>query len=179
MFGIQTTLILRSAEQGRVSKDARSAEIDGRYGGNACLMLVALLLCACIAQAARITRRCADPSGSRSRCIRGIGAGRSGMTEVDFAIDQVSPTTVVGARLRHRAAPGEQEPARLRASQNYFYDRPRTCKRTADGRSFDCTRYTDMHIDNGLLCGVYEAPDQVYRPAWSRCRKGPRQRGAW
>jgi hypothetical protein len=47
---------------------------------------------------------------------------------------------------------------------NFFYDRPRACKRTADRKSFDCTRYTDMHIDNGMLCGVYDAPDAVYRP---------------
>ena len=85
------------------------------------------------------------------------------MTEVDYIVDQVTPTTVVvkvSGTVLHQANRSYD----ASSPNNYFYDRPRNCKRTADGRSFDCTRYTDMHIDNGLLCGVYAAPDQVYRP---------------
>ena len=85
------------------------------------------------------------------------------MTSVDFVVDQVSPATV-SVRVSGTVLRQANRSLQTSGIDNYFYDRPRTCKRTADGRSFDCTRYTDMHIDNGFLCGVYEAPEQVYRP---------------
>jgi hypothetical protein len=89
--------------------------------------------------------------------------GAIGMTQVDFVVDQVSPAAVsvrVSGTVLHQANRSYDKSS----LENYFYDRPRSCKRAADGRSFNCTRYTDMHIDNGLLCGVYEAPGQIYRP---------------
>ena len=88
------------------------------------------------------------------------------MTEIDYYIDQVQPNLVavhVSGTVLRQANRSLQSTSSV---DNYFYDRPRTCKRTADGKSFDCTRYVDMHIDNGLLCGVYEAPGQVYRPCF-------------
>lgn len=101
--------------------------------------------------------------GDREPLRTGRWRGQIGMTEVDFSIDQVAAATVSvrvsGSVLRQA---GQPQPAS--AVDTYFYDRPRSCKRTGDGRSFDCTRYTDMHIDNGQLCGVYEASGQVYRP---------------
>jgi hypothetical protein len=103
------------------------------------------------------------PLGVREELHPGHWRGPIGMTEVDYYVDQVMPTTVTvhvsGTVLRqaNRSLQGS-------SVDNYFYDRPRSCKRTADGKTFDCSRYTDMHIDNGLLCGVYAAPDQVYRP---------------
>jgi hypothetical protein len=103
------------------------------------------------------------PLGVKEALHTGHWHGQVGMTEVDYLIQQVSPTTVlvkVSGTVLHQANRSYD----ASSTQNYFYDRPRTCKITADGRSFDCTRYVDMHIDNGLLCGVYDAPDQVYRP---------------
>lgn len=103
------------------------------------------------------------PLGVREALHPGHWRGPIGMTEVDFRIDQVAPAAVsvhVSGTVLHQANRSYD----ASSPDNYFYDRPRSCKITADRRSFDCTRYTDMHIDNGLLCGVYAAPDQVYRP---------------
>ncbi|HWD60136.1 MAG TPA: hypothetical protein VG308_17760 [Stellaceae bacterium] len=128
------------------------------------LLLAALLtLSACGSEAERRYAAARHPAGTRQALHTGHWRGQVGMTEVDYAIDQVTPTTVsvrVSGTVLHQANRSYDRSS----PQNYFYDRPRSCKRTADGRSFDCTRYTDMHIDNGLLCGVYVAPDQVYRP---------------
>jgi hypothetical protein len=104
-----------------------------------------------------------QPLGVREALHAGHWRGQVGMTEVDYMIEQVTPATVlvkVSGTVLHQANRSYD----ASSTQNYFYDRPRSCKITADRRSFDCTRYVDMHIDNGLLCGVYEAPDQVYRP---------------
>jgi hypothetical protein len=101
--------------------------------------------------------------GAREPLRPGHWRGPVGMTEVDYIIDQVTPVAVtvrVSGTVLHQA----NRSFDASSPENYFYDRPRSCKRTADGKTFDCTRYTDMHIDNGLLCGVYAAPDQVYRP---------------
>jgi hypothetical protein len=101
--------------------------------------------------------------GAREPLHAGHWRGTVGMTEVDYVIEQVLPTTVVvnvSGTVLHQANRSYDSSS----PNNYFYDRPRSCKITTGGRSFDCTRYVDMHIDNGLLCGVYEAPDQVYRP---------------
>ena len=129
----------------------------------ASLIAAALLLVSCTPEtdtypAAR------KPTGVREALRTGHWRGPIGQTEVDFTIDQVAERTVSirvsGTVLRQ----ANRSLASLDPTQNYFYDRPRSCKRTADGKTFDCTRYTDMHIDNGLLCGVYDAPDAVYRP---------------
>lgn len=85
------------------------------------------------------------------------------MTLIDFRIDQVLPAAVA-VRVSGTTLRLANQPKPASVLDTYFYDRPRTCKLTADGRSFDCTRYTDMHIDNGLLCGVYQAPSAVLRP---------------
>ena len=128
------------------------------------VLTVAMLVSSCSPEPARYPagRR---PLGVREALRPGHWRGPVNMTEVDFYIDRVLPGTVAihvsGTVLR-------QANRSLAASgvDNYFYDRPRSCKRAADGRTFDCTRYTDMHIDNGLLCGVYEAPGQVFRPCF-------------
>ena len=103
------------------------------------------------------------PLGVREALHPGHWRGPIGMTEVDFRIDQVAPAAVsvhVSGTVLHQTNRSYD----ASSPDNYFYDRPRSCKITADRRSFDCTRYTDMHIDNDLLCGVYAAPGQVYRP---------------
>jgi hypothetical protein len=127
------------------------------------LIAAALLVGSCSSEPQRDYPPVRKPLGVREPLRQGHWRGPVNMTEVDFFIDQVSATTVSihvsGTILRQANRSLESSDA-----QNYFYDRPRTCKRTADGRTFDCTRYTDMHIDNGLLCGVYDAPDRVYRP---------------
>ncbi|MBV9554860.1 MAG: hypothetical protein JO032_18930 [Alphaproteobacteria bacterium] len=103
------------------------------------------------------------PFGVREALHPGHWRGQIGTTEVDFTIDRVMPGAVA---VRVSGTVLRQANRSLQASSvdNYFYDRPRTCKTLADGRSFDCTRYSGMHIDNGLLCGVYATPQEVYRP---------------
>jgi hypothetical protein len=127
------------------------------------LLLTALLICACSSEQRPHYAAARRPIGAREALQPGHWRGQVGNTLVDYTIDQVSPATVTvrvsGTVLRQANRSYDNS-----STENYFYDRPRTCKRVSDGRSFDCTRYTDMHIDNGLLCGVYEAPDQVYRP---------------
>jgi hypothetical protein len=127
------------------------------------LMAVALLFSSCgpgptAYPAAR------KPTGVREPLRTGHWGGPIGMTQVDFAIEQVAERTVTvrvsGTVLRQ----ANNRSMAASGIDNFFYDRPRNCKRTVDRKSFDCTRYTDMHIDNGMLCGVYDAPDAVYRP---------------
>ena len=127
------------------------------------LLAAALLLCSCSTQEASRYPPARKPLGVREPLHQGHWRGPVGMTEVDFTINQVSATTV-SVRVSGTVLRQANRSLENSGVENYFYDRPRTCKRTGDGRSFDCTRYTDMHIDNGLLCGVYDAPDQVYRP---------------
>lgn len=127
------------------------------------LLLGALAIAACSSDAQKHYPPARHPIGAREPLRPGHWRGAIGMTEVDYVIDQVTPLAVtvrVSGTVLHQAN-RSYDPS---SPQNYFYDRPRSCKRTSDGRSFDCTRYIDMHIDNGLLCGVYQAPDQVYRP---------------
>jgi hypothetical protein len=125
-------------------------------------IIAVLSVCACTQERPQYpqSRR---PLGTREVLHPGHWRGPIGQTEVDYTIEQVTPATVTvkvsGTVLRQANRSYDSS-----GLQNYFYDRPRTCKRTGDGRSFDCTRYTDMHIDNGLLCGTYATPDQVYRP---------------
>ena len=127
------------------------------------LIMAAMFIGACSSEQTRHYPPVRHPIGDREPLRTGHWRGTVGMTEVDYIIDQVTPLAVsvrVSGVVLHQANRSYDKSS----PQNYFYDRPRSCKRTADGRSFDCTRYTDMHIDNGLLCGVYAAPDQVYRP---------------
>jgi hypothetical protein len=134
-----------------------------RRAAGGILLTVALLLGACSSEQTVNYPPARRPLGAREPLHTGHWRGQVGMTEVDYVIEQVSPTAVlvkVSGTVLHQANRSYE----ASGTQNYFYDRPRSCKVTADGRSFDCTRYVDMHIDNGLLCGVYEAPDQVYRP---------------
>ena len=134
----------------------------GRAAAGAVVVLAALLVCSCAPEPPQYPppRR---PLGVREPLRTGHWRGPVGMTEVDYSIDQVTPTTVT-VRVSGTVLRQANRSLETSGVENYFYDRPRTCKRIADGKSFDCTRYTDMHIDNGLLCGVYEAPDQVIRP---------------
>lgn len=127
------------------------------------MVIAALLVGSCSSQPQRRYAPAPHPIGAREPLRPGHWRGPVGMTEVDYTIDQVTPVAVtvrVSGTVLHQANRSYDSSS----PENYFYDRPRSCKRTADGKSFDCTRYTDMHIDNGLLCGVYAAPDQVYRP---------------
>jgi hypothetical protein len=127
------------------------------------LLAAALLLCSCSTQETSHYPPVRKPLGVREPLHQGHWRGPVGMTEVDFTIEQIS-TTAVSVRVSGTVLRQANRSLENSSVQNYFYDRPRSCKRTGDGRSFDCTRYTDMHIDNGLLCGVYDAPDQTYRP---------------
>jgi len=125
--------------------------------------LAALLGAACSSEPAPRYPVARRPIGAREALQPGHWRGQVGQTLVDFTIDQVAPATVsvrVSGTVLHQANRSYDSSS----PQNYFYDRPRACKITADRRSFDCTRYSDMHIDNGLLCGVYAAPDRAYRP---------------
>jgi hypothetical protein len=123
----------------------------------------ALLVAACAAQDAPRYAVARRPLGMREMLHPGHWRGQVAMTAVDFTIEQVLPTAVT-VRVSGTVLRQANRSLETSGVQNYFYDRPRSCKIIADGRAFDCTRYTDMHIDNGLLCGVYAAPDQVYRP---------------
>lgn len=129
----------------------------------AAFLTVALLVCACAPEPTAYSTAL-KPTGVREPLHTGHWSGPIGMTQVDFAIQQVADRTVTvrvsGTVLRQ----ANNRSMAASGLDNFFYDRPRTCKRTADRKSFDCTRYTDMHIDNGMLCGVYDAPDAVYRP---------------
>jgi hypothetical protein len=132
------------------------------HAASALLFSGAALLCACTPDRPQYPA-VRHPTGARETLHPGHWRGAVGATAVDYYIDQVTPLAVsvrVSGTVLHQANRSYDKSS----PDNYFYDRPRSCKRTADGRAFDCTRYTDMHIDNGLLCGVYAAPDQVYRP---------------
>jgi hypothetical protein len=127
------------------------------------LLLAPLLLCSCSSEPAKNYPPVRRPLGERQLLRPGHWRGQVGMTEVDFSIAQVS-SMAVSVRVSGTVLRQANRSLETSAVQNYFYDRPRTCKIAGDGRSFDCTRYTDMHIDNGFLCGVYATPDEVYRP---------------
>ncbi|HTZ36889.1 MAG TPA: hypothetical protein VMB84_12730 [Stellaceae bacterium] len=133
-----------------------------RLAGAAAAALALVALCSCAPPRPQYPAA-RQPLGLREALRPGHWRGPVGMTEVDYTIEQVLPTTVtvrVSGTVLHQANRSYDSSS----PQNYFYDRPRACKITADRRSFDCTRYSDMHIDNGLLCGVYAAPDRAYRP---------------
>jgi hypothetical protein len=127
------------------------------------LLIAALLAGACSSDDGAQYPAARRPLGTREALRAGHWRGQVGMTEVDYVIDQVTPGNV-SVRVSGTVLRQANRSLQTSSLDNYFYDRPRTCKRTADGKAFDCTRYTDMHIDNGLLCGVYQAPEQIYRP---------------
>jgi hypothetical protein len=125
---------------------------------------VALVLGACVPQPEEPAP--AVPLGIRQPLHAGSWEGPMGGTMIDFHIDQVSPTQVairVSGAVIH-------PPRGVESVQTYFYDRPKTCSRRPDGRTFDCPRYADMHIDNGLLCGSYVLEGQTYRPCFQPVR---------
>jgi hypothetical protein len=128
------------------------------------LAAVALLLGACAPQPEEA--RPAAPLGTRQPLHTGFWHGAMGGTMIDFHIDQVS-----SAQVSVHISGQVMQPARgLESTQTYFYDRPKTCSRRPDGRTFDCPHYADMHIDNGLLCGSYVLESQVYRPCFQPAR---------
>jgi len=126
-------------------------------------LTAALLLCACTAEPVAYPQA-RKPTGVREPLRTGHWGGLIGQTQVDFVVQQVADRTVTvrvsGTVLRQ----ANNRSMAASGLDNFFYDRPRSCKRTSDGKSFDCTRYTDMHIDSGMLCGVYDAPEAIYRP---------------
>jgi hypothetical protein len=143
--------------------EERAARASRRTHLALSLAVTAALLCSCSSDQTVNYPAARRPLGVKEALHAGHWRGQVGMTQVDYLIQQVSPATVlvkVSGTVLHQANRSYD----ASSPENYFYDRPRTCKIAGDGRSFNCTRYVDMHIDNGLLCGVYEAPDQVYRP---------------
>ena len=130
--------------------------------GAGLLLGTALCVASCSSKPQYHYPQARHPTGERQPLHTGRWRGAVGNTEVDYAIEQVTPSAVsvrVSGTVLHQAN-RSYNPS---SPDNYFYDRPRSCKRVGD-RAFDCTRYTGMHIDNGLLCGFYQAPDQTYRP---------------
>ena len=124
------------------------------------LAAVTLLLCSCDTPGPAGNPRAApSPRGIRDPLREGHWRGAIGATMVDFAIDRVSDKEV---SIRVSGTIIASANRSMDAQDNFFYDRPRTCKRNVYGASFNCTRYTDMHIDNGLLCGKYEAPSDKF-----------------
>jgi hypothetical protein len=130
---------------------------------NILLMVAALITCSCSSDDGPRYPVARRPLGVREALHTGHWRGQVGMTQVDYVIDEVAPASV-SVRVSGTVLRQANRSLQTSSVDNYFYDRPRTCKRIADGKTFDCTRYSDMHIDNGLLCGVYQAPEQVYRP---------------
>ena len=117
----------------------------------------ALLLGACAPESTPPARA---PNGSRLVLQSGHWRGPVQQTMVDFRIDGVAVDKVAirvsGWLLDPTIKNSPEHPTT-------FADRPTTCKRNPDGRSFDCLRYQDMHVDNGFLCGVYTLRDASSR----------------
>jgi len=131
------------------------------------LIAVALLLAACNPEATPSGP--AGPLGIRQPLHTGLWRGPMGGTMVDFNIDQVS-SSEVNVHISGQVVqplPKAQQPA---GYQPYFYDRPKICSIKYDRHTFDCPHYTDMHIDNGLLCGIYTLNSLVYRPCFQPVR---------
>ena len=125
---------------------------------------MALLLAACAPEPEAPQQ--ARPLGHRDPLHAGDWRGAMGGTMIDFRVDQVSPAGVEVRISGTVIAP----PKGLPATETYFYDRPKTCTRRPDGRTFDCPHYADMHIDNGLLCGSYVRESQVFHPCFEPVR---------
>jgi len=121
----------------------------------------ALLLGACTPEAVEPARP-PESNGSRLPLHAGEWQGAMGGTMIDFRIDRVSPNAV-----DVRISGNVIGPTRgLDKTQTYFYDRPKVCSTWPARRSFDCPHYTDMHIDNGLLCGTYTLDKLAYHPCF-------------
>jgi hypothetical protein len=125
-------------------------------------VVVAAALCSCAHPAPKqpVVRA---PLGISQPLQQGHWRGMVGPTLVDFHIDRISPGDV--SIHIYGAMPNQVN--RSMETQHVptsFVDHPRTCKIKDDDRSFDCNRYTDMHIDNGFLCGIYQAPSEVFQP---------------
>jgi hypothetical protein len=126
----------------------------------AILLATALLLCSCDTPGPEGNPGATlSPRGIRDPLREGHWRGVVGATVVDFYIDRVSDKEVA---IHVAGTVVAQANRSMDAQDNFFYDRPRTCKRNTYGASFDCTRYTDMHVDNGLLCGAYKAPSDDF-----------------
>lgn len=131
------------------------------------LIAAALLLGACTEETQ--TKYVAEPLGVRQPLHAGEWKGPMGGTMVYFNIDQVS-SAAVNVHIAGEVInppPKSQQP---RGYQPYFYDRPKVCSIKYDRRTFDCPHYTDMHLDNGLLCGTYTLESLVYRPCFKPVR---------
>jgi len=127
------------------------------------LLAAALLLGACTEETKPTYT--AQPLGIRQPLHTGDWRGAMGGTMIDFHVDQVSSSEVnvhISGQVMQPLPKAMQEPG----YQPYFYDRPKVCPIKYDRHTFDCPHYTDMHIDNGLLCGTYTLNDSVYRPCF-------------
>jgi hypothetical protein len=125
------------------------------------LLAAALLLGACSEDSATVQTR--EPLGIRQPLHPGLWRGAIGGTLVDFRIDQVSAAEVnvkISGQVMQPLPKSQQPPG----YQPYFYDRPKVCSIKYDRHTFDCPHYSDMHIDNGLLCGTYTLESSVYHP---------------
>lgn len=109
-----------------------------------------------------------QPNGSRLALAPGHWTGTMGETYVNFNIDRVTPT---GVAININGGLSSPYARNTPGHPVTFTDRPTTCKINPDGRSFDCLRYKDMHIDNGLLCGVYILRSEVYHPCFVPLRQ--------
>jgi hypothetical protein len=121
------------------------------------LIAVTLLLAACNPESTPSGP--AGPLGIRQALHTGNWRGPMGGTMVDFNID------ISGQVMQ--PLPKAMQPA---GYQPYFYDRPKVCSIKYDRHTFDCPHYTDMHIDNGLLCGTYTLNSSIYRPCFQPVR---------
>jgi len=131
------------------------------------LIAAAMLLGACTPEPN--SSQPAEPLGIRQPLHTGNWRGAMGGTMVDFHIDQVSSSDVnvhISGQVM-QPLPKEMQSA---GYQPYFYDRPKICSIKYDRHTFDCPHYTDMHIDNGLLCGTYTLNSSVYRPCFQPVR---------
>jgi len=128
----------------------------------ACLLVMALLVASC--EPEPVQTRPAGPTGTRQTLHPGDWQGAMGGTMIDFRIDQVTP-----GQVSVRISGTVIQPV-AKGADSYFYDRPKICPKRADGYSFDCPHYSDMRIDNGLLCGTYTLNSLVYHPCFAPVR---------
>ena len=111
----------------------------------------------------------AEPLGIRQPLHPGNWRGAMGGTMIYFNIDQVS-STAVNVHIAGEVMQPPPKELQPKGYQPYFYDRPKVCTIKYDRQTFDCPHYTDMHIDNGLLCGTYTLENLVYRPCFQPVR---------
>ena len=131
------------------------------------LIAAALLLAACAPE--QTTSAPTKPLGIRQPLHTGLWRGEMGGTMVDFSVDRVAPAEV-NVHISGQVIQPLPKQLRPPGYQPYFYDRPKVCSIKYDRYTFDCPHYTDMHIDNGLLCGTYTLNASVYRPCFQPVR---------